>query len=97
MSVAVVTGSSGLIGSEAAIYFGALGLDIVGVDNDMRRAFFGPDASTDWNRSRVQEKLGKSYVHHDLDIRDREGVLAIFRRYGETVELVIHTAAQPLA
>ena len=60
MSVAVVTGSSGLIGSEAAIYFGALGLDIVGVDNDMRRAFFGPDASTDWNRSRVQEKLGRA-------------------------------------
>ena len=95
VSVAVITGSSGLIGSEAAIYFGTLGLDIVGVDNDMRRVFFGADASTDWNRARVQETLGKSYVHHDLDIRDREGILSMFRRYGEAVELVIHAAAQP--
>jgi CDP-paratose 2-epimerase len=95
MSVAVVTGSSGLIGSEAAIYFGALGLDVVGIDNDMRRVFFGPDASTDWNRVRVQEKLGKRYVHHDLDIRDREAILAIFARYGKAIELVIHAAAQP--
>jgi CDP-paratose 2-epimerase len=95
VSVAVITGSSGLIGSEAAISFGALGLDIVGIDNDMRREFFGPDASTDWNRKRVQAELGASYVHHDVDIRDREAVVAILRRYGRAVELVIHTAAQP--
>jgi CDP-paratose 2-epimerase len=95
VSVAVITGSSGLIGSEAAIYFGALDLDVVGIDNDMRRVFFGADASTDWNRRRVQETLGKRYVHHDLDIRDREAILAIFRRYGDAIELVIHAAAQP--
>jgi CDP-paratose 2-epimerase len=95
VSVAVITGSSGLIGSEAAIYFGALGLDVVGIDNDMRRVFFGADASTDWNRRRVQETLGKKYVHHDLDIRDRDAILSMFRRYGSAIELVIHTAAQP--
>lgn len=95
MSVAVITGSSGLIGSEAAIHFGELGLDVVGVDNDMRQVFFGPDASTDWNRSRLQEKLGRGYRHHDLDIRDRDAVLALFSRLGSDVELVIHTAAQP--
>jgi CDP-paratose 2-epimerase len=95
VSVAVITGSSGLIGSEAAIYFGSLGLDVVGIDNDMRQVFFGAEASTDWNRVRVQEMLGKRYVHHDLDIRDREGILDIFRRYGQSVELVIHAAAQP--
>jgi CDP-paratose 2-epimerase len=95
VSVAVVTGSGGLIGSEAAIYFGALGLDVVGIDNDMRRVFFGSDASTDWNRRRVQQALGKRYLHHDLDIRDREAILDIFRRHGQAVELVIHAAAQP--
>jgi CDP-paratose 2-epimerase len=95
MSVAVITGSSGLIGSEAAIYFGRLGLDVVGIDNDMRRVFFGAEASTDWNRGRVQETLGKKYVHHDLDIRDRDAILALFGRYKDAVEVVIHTAAQP--
>jgi CDP-paratose 2-epimerase len=95
VSVAVITGSSGLIGSEAAIHFGELGLDIVGVDNDMRQVFFGQDASTEWNRARLQEKLGRGYVHHDLDIRDRDAVRALFARLGTEVELVIHTAAQP--
>ena len=95
VSVAVITGSSGLIGSEAAIYFGALGLDVVGIDNDMRSVFFGNDASTDWNRRRVEETLGETYSHHDLDIRDRDAVLAVFRRLGKAVELVIHAAAQP--
>jgi CDP-paratose 2-epimerase len=95
MSVAVITGSSGLIGSEAAIYFGKLGLDVVGIDNDMRRVFFGAEASTDWNRTRVQETLGKTYRHHDLDIRDRDAILSLFREYGSAIELVIHAAAQP--
>jgi len=95
LSIAVITGSSGLIGSEAAIYFGNLGLDVVGIDNDMRQEFFGPDASTSWNRTRVQEALGDRYVHVDVDIRDRDAILALFRRYGRSVELVIHTAAQP--
>jgi CDP-paratose 2-epimerase len=95
VSVVVITGSSGLIGSEAAIYFGALGFDVVGIDNDMRSVFFGADASTDWNRRRVQETIGKKYSHHDLDIRDRDAILAMFRHFGDAVELVIHTAAQP--
>ena len=95
MSVAVITGSSGLIGSEAAIYFGELGLDVVGIDNDMRQVFFGPDASTEWNRLRLEKQLGRRYVHHDLDIRDRDGVLDVIRRYGGDVELVVHAAAQP--
>src|SRR5439155_14801968 len=95
MSVAVVTGSSGLIGSEAAIYFGSLGLEVVGIDNDMRRVFFGPDASTAWNRRRVEQALGKRYVHHDLDVRDRDEILRLFAGHGRAVELVIHAAAQP--
>jgi CDP-paratose 2-epimerase len=95
VSVAVITGSSGLIGSEAAIHFGSLGLEVVGIDNDMRRVFFGPEASTAWNRRRVEQALGKGYVHHDLDVRDRADILRLFARYGRAVELVIHAAAQP--
>jgi CDP-paratose 2-epimerase len=95
VGIVVITGSSGLIGSEAAIYFGELGLDVVGIDNDMRQVFFGSDASTGWNRTRVQGALGKRYLHHDLDIRDREAILSLFGKYGNTVELVIHAAAQP--
>lgn len=95
MAVVVITGSGGLIGSEAAVHFGGLGYHVVGVDNDMRRVFFGADASTRWNRARIETHLGKAYVHHDLDIRDRDGVLALFARYGSDIGLVVHTAAQP--
>jgi CDP-paratose 2-epimerase len=95
VSVAVVTGSTGLIGSEAAAHFGDLGLEIVGIDNDMRRVFFGREASTAWNRSRLASTLGKRYEHCDVDIRGRDAVLAIFDRYGKAIELVIHAAAQP--
>jgi CDP-paratose 2-epimerase len=95
MSVAVITGSNGLIGSEAVVYFGRLGLEIVGIDNNMRETFFGLDGSTSWNRARVQETLGANYVHHDLDVRDRDGILNLFARYGRAIELVIHAAAQP--
>jgi CDP-paratose 2-epimerase len=72
-----------------------LGHDVVGIDNDMRQVFFGADASTRWNRQRVEWELGSSYVHHDVDVRDREAILALFRRYGDNIKLVIHTAAQP--
>jgi CDP-paratose 2-epimerase len=95
VSVAVVTGSSGLVGSEAAIYFGRLGLDVIGIDNDMRSVFFGDDGSTAWNRERVQRTLGPRYVHHDLDVRHRARVLDLFGRFGRAIELVVHAAAQP--
>src|SRR5277367_4199677 len=95
MSVAVVTGSCGLIGSESAGHFGEAGLTIAGVDNDMRAVFFGPDASTRASRERLERRLGERYEHHDLDIRDRDGVAKLFARYGAEIELVVHTAAQP--
>lgn len=94
MSVAVITGSCGLIGSESAAHFGD-GMTVAGIDNDMRAVFFGPDASTRANRRRLERRLGSSYEHHDLDIRDREGVLRLFERYGRQISLVVHTAAQP--
>jgi CDP-paratose 2-epimerase len=84
-----------LIGFESASHFGGLGMTVAGVDNDMRAAFFGPEASTKASRRRLEERLGSGYEHHDLDIRDRQGVDGLFRRYGGEVELVVHTAAQP--
>jgi CDP-paratose 2-epimerase len=95
MSVAVITGSTGLIGSEAASHFGGLGMDVVGIDNDMRRVFFGSEASTAWNQARLEQGLGQRYRHHSIDVRDRQGVDDIFASYGKAIELVIHTAAQP--
>lgn len=71
MSVAFVTGSGGLIGSEAVRHFAGLGLDVVGIDNDMRQEFFGEEASTAWNVRRLTDELGEAYSHHSIDIRDR--------------------------
>ncbi len=95
MSVAVITGSGGLIGSEAALHFGGVGLEVVGIDNDMRRVFFGDDGSTTWNVARLQRALGAGYRHMDSDIRDRAAINRLFAHYGPAIALVIHTAAQP--
>jgi CDP-paratose 2-epimerase len=95
MSIAVITGSAGLIGSEAVEHFARKGLDVVGVDNDMRREFFGDEASTEWNRERLEALFGSSYRHVHLDIRDREGIVRLFESLGGRISLVVHTAAQP--
>jgi CDP-paratose 2-epimerase len=95
MSVAVITGSCGLIGFESAAHFGSDGMTVAGIDNDMRAAFFGPEASTRASRERLQTALGASYEHHDLDVRDRAAMLTLFERYGSEISLVVHTAAQP--
>jgi CDP-paratose 2-epimerase len=95
VGVAIVTGSAGLIGSEAARHFAGLGLEVVGIDNDMRRYYFGEDGTTRANRDRLVHDLGASYHHVDRDVRDRDGVWQLFARYGHDVVLVIHAAAQP--
>lgn len=95
MSVVIVTGAAGLIGSESAAYFAALGLQIVGIDNDMRGVFFGPEASTKWNAERLAKALGKNYVHNDVDIREFGAIDKVFSHYGRDVALVLHIAAQP--
>lgn len=95
VSVAVITGSAGLIGSEAALHFGGLGMQVVGVDNDMRRVFFGEDGSTAWNVARLAQALGAGYDHRAVDVRDREGIDALFARFGRDIALVVHAAAQP--
>jgi CDP-paratose 2-epimerase len=94
-SVVVVTGSAGLIGSESVRHFAGLGMDVVGVDNDMRGYFFGKDGSTKWNLDRLTKEVGERYTHHNIDIRDREGLNKLFAGLGRNVGLVIHCAAQP--
>lgn len=95
MTIAVITGSCGLIGSEATRHFANLGYEVVGIDNGMRAHFFGSGASTDWQRESLLKALGDSYRHFDADIRDNGKIESIFRQYGSNIGLVIHTAAQP--
>lgn len=95
MSIAVVTGSAGLIGAEAARFFAAKGLLVVGIDNDMRASFFGAEASTRWQQEELVRELGSHYEHHSLDIRDAAAINQLFARFGKEIQLVIHAAAQP--
>jgi len=94
MSVAVVTGSAGLIGAEAVRYFAGRGMDVIGIDNDMRAYFFGAEASNAHNRNQLLHDL-PAYRHVEMDIRDTAGMNALFQQYGAAIQLVIHTAAQP--
>jgi CDP-paratose 2-epimerase len=89
----LVTGSSGLIGSEVCIHFAQLGWEIHGVDNNQRAVFFGPQGDTRWNQSRIATQLGASFHHHELDIRDRQGVLDLLREVKPAA--IVHAAAQP--
>lgn len=94
MSVAVVTGSSGLVGSETVRFLHEQGMDVVGIDNDMRSYFFGQGASTAWNTERLVSDLPR-FRHRDMDIRDESAVMGLFRELGSSLELVVHCAAQP--
>jgi len=94
MNVAIITGSAGLIGSEAVEFFSSKFDIIVGIDNNMRAYFFGDDGSTEWNKNRLQQSVS-NYKHYKTDIRNFEEVETIFKEYGTDIKLVIHTAAQP--
>jgi len=86
MCVALITGSAGLIGAEAARFFAAKGLDIVGIDNDMRRIFFGDDASTRWSRVALETDLPR-YRHNDCDIRDQTAIQNVSANTAATLPL----------
>jgi len=94
VSIVLITGSAGLIGSEAVRYFAAKGLHVIGIDNDMRKYFFGSDASTEWMRKHLEATI-RGYQHYATDIRDQAAIFEIFRRCGREISLVIHAAAQP--
>ncbi len=91
--IILITGSSGLIGSEVAKYFSQeLDYLVHGVDNNQRAVFFGPQGDTRWNQQRLQKEL-KEYTHHEIDIRDRKGILDLLKTIKPDV--IVHTAAQP--
>jgi CDP-paratose 2-epimerase len=90
----VVTGSSGLVGSETVRSLHRQGFDIVGIDNDMRAYFFGGEASVAWNTRQLSAELPR-FHHHAMDIRDTSAIDEVFRRHGASIELVVHCAAQP--
>jgi CDP-paratose 2-epimerase len=95
MATVLITGSAGLIGSEAAEFFLALGFDVIGIDNDMRAHFFGPDASTRWRRDTLVDRFPGRYAHYDIDIRDWVGLGKLFSQRAREIRLIIHAAAQP--
>ena len=95
MKIAIITGSTGLIGSESARFFCNLGFTVVGIDNNMRKYFFGEDGSTEWNKNLLEQELGDSYIHKSVDIRNGDQISKIFDEYNSDIKLIIHCAAQP--
>lgn len=94
MNIAIVTGSAGLIGSEASVFLSSKFDKIIGIDNNLREYFFGAEASTEWNQQRLEQTIS-NYEHCKADIREVNDLEKIFKKYGTDIKLVIHTAAQP--
>ncbi|MCI5114381.1 MAG: NAD-dependent epimerase/dehydratase family protein [Candidatus Electrothrix sp. AW1] len=88
----LVTGSSGLIGSEVCIYFSNIGYDVYGLDNNMRASFFGDMGDTRWSQKRLEASL-PSFRHNELDIRNREDISSFFK--DTCPDVIVHAAAQP--
>jgi CDP-paratose 2-epimerase len=93
MKKLLVTGSSGLIGSEVVEYFSMRGWLVLGIDNNLRQHFFGDGGNTHWTRERLKKQLGETYIHFDIDIRNTEELQTLFRR--ERPAAIVHAAAQP--
>jgi CDP-paratose 2-epimerase len=94
MKIAVVTGSAGLIGSQACDFFSERGYKIIGIDNDMRAYFFGEGSSTKDSLESLKSKIN-DYEHYNIDIRDYQKLNEVFSKYSSDIDIVIHTAAQP--
>src|SRR5436309_14878937 len=94
MRTIIVTGSTGLIGSESVKRFAREGTRVIGIDNDMREKFFGAEASTKKIRDDLIANV-HGYEHHDLDIRDAAAVNELFKRHSSAIDAVVHTVSQP--
>ncbi len=94
MSIALITGSCGLVGQEASYYFSKKGFKIIGIDNDMRKFFFGDEASTFKNVDKLKKNIS-NYEHYKIDISDYKALEQIFLKYKKNIDIIIHTAAQP--
>ena len=94
MSVVLITGSTGLVGSEAVKFFCEKGFDVVGVDNNLRKFFFGKDGSTTWVKNRLIKNY-KNFRNYETDIRNLNKLNKIFNKYKKNISILIHCAAQP--
>lgn len=94
MKIALVTGSSGLIGGESVEFMSKKFDIVIGIDNDMRSYFFGKESSTNWNKNRLEESC-PNFKSYQADIRSVDALSPIFEKYGKDIALIIHTAAQP--
>ena len=94
MDICLITGSAGLIGSEASFFFSKKKFKIIGIDNNLRKFFFGQDGSITWNKKRLINNCN-NYHHYDIDIRNKKQLSSIFKKYKKKIKLIIHCAAQP--
>jgi|TARA_B110000238_G_C16106431_1_gene430609 CDP-paratose 2-epimerase len=94
MSIVLVTGSSGLVGSESVNFFSKKGFDVIGIDNNLRKFFFGNDGSTSWVKNQLI-KSNKNFKSLNVDIRNYKSLEKIFKKYKKNISLIIHCAAQP--
>ena len=94
MAVVLITGSCGLVGSESSEFFSRKGFEILGIDNNSRRNFFGKDGDINWIKNRLKKNL-KNYKHFNLGIINYRDLEKIFKKYKKNIKLVIHSAAQP--
>ena len=95
MKIALITGSSGLVGSESVEFFIKKKFMVIGIDNDFRKFFFGKSASTKWVKSFLEKKYNKNYKHFNSDITKIDEIEKIFKKYKNKIKVVIHSAAQP--
>ena len=94
MSIVLITGSNGLVGSESVNFFSDKGFDVIGIDNDLRKHFFGKNASTKW-LNKILLKRNKKFKNFTVDIRNFNSLETIFKKYKKNISLIIHCAAQP--
>ena len=94
MSVVIITGSSGLVGSESVDFFCNKGFDVIGIDNNLRKTFFGKEASTTWVKNKLIKKH-KNFKNYNIDIRSIGSLEKIFKNFKKNISLIIHCAAQP--
>tara|TARA_B100001248_G_C27349036_1_gene440320 strand:- start:292 stop:1344 length:1053 start_codon:yes stop_codon:yes gene_type:complete len=94
MSLALITGSCGLVGSESALFFSKKGFEIIGIDNNARKLFFGKDGDVSWIKRKLKSQISK-YYHYNADIRNFQSLEKIFKKYGKKISVIVHSAAQP--
>jgi len=94
MSIVIITGANGLVGSEAVSFFSKKKYTVIGIDNNLRKFFFGEDGSTSWIKRKIIRE-NKNYIHHNIDIRNSQALDKLFKRYKNNISLIIHCAAQP--